>query len=245
MAGLLGGGQSALMAAYAQLQTTGHNIANANTLGYSRQEAVLATAGGRYTGSGFLGSGVDVVTVRRRYDQFLAGSLSSETASAAAAGARAEQLGRLDRLMANTENGLDVAMDEVNSALADVVNRPSDASAREVFVQRADALAQQFRATDGRMQQLGAEANERITQSSTSVNDVLEQIARLNDRIAQASGGGQPPNDLLDGNGDFAIAEQPAGARCRNDDLRKNLPTYAVRLSLTRSWHQTFISRRH
>ena len=72
MSGLLGIGQSALLAAYAQLQTTGHNIANAATPGYSVQQVSLATSIPSGTGGGYIGSGVDVVTVERRYDRFLA-----------------------------------------------------------------------------------------------------------------------------------------------------------------------------
>ena len=67
-AGLMGVGRSALMAAYAQLQTSGHNIANAATPGYSRQEVVNKTAGADFTGAGYIGRGVDVGEVRRRYE---------------------------------------------------------------------------------------------------------------------------------------------------------------------------------
>ena len=64
-------GIKAMAANYAALQTTGHNIANANVEGYSRQRAELSTAPGQYTGAGFFGQGVDVTTVKRAPDQFL------------------------------------------------------------------------------------------------------------------------------------------------------------------------------
>ena len=51
-------GRTAMNASYAALQTTGNNIANANTPGYSRQEAQLANAPDQFTGSGFFGKGV-------------------------------------------------------------------------------------------------------------------------------------------------------------------------------------------
>ena len=47
-------GQRAMFANYASMQTTGHNIANAQTPGYSRQTVQLATSGGQQTGAGFL-----------------------------------------------------------------------------------------------------------------------------------------------------------------------------------------------
>jgi flagellar hook-associated protein 1 FlgK len=198
MSALLSVGQSALLAAYAQLRTTGHNIANANTPGYTRQDAVLASAGGQYTGSGFYGQGVDVVTVQRRYDRFLAAELSSSTALAAADSARAGQLERLDNLLADTDNGIGVAIDELNAALADLVNRPADASARQIVLARADALALRMRTADAQLQQLGQESSERIGQAAASATDLLGRIAQLNERIAASAGTGQPPNDLLD-----------------------------------------------
>lgn len=198
MAGLLGIGQSALMAAYAQLQTTGHNIANANTPGYSAQQAQFATAGGRSSGGGFLGMGVNLVTVQRRYDRFLTAELASSTAAAAADQARTTQLGRLEQVFADTDNGIGAAIDDLNAALADVVNRPSDASARQAVVQRADTLAQRIQRADSGMDELGAGADEQIAQAAGRVNELLGQFASLNERIAQVRGGGHTPNDLLD-----------------------------------------------
>ncbi len=198
MSVLLGVGQSALLAAYAQLQTTGHNIANANTPGYSRQEAVLATAGSAYTGSGFMGFGVDVTTVQRRYDRFVAAELASSIAQASADTARAEQLSRVDNLLADTDNGIGVAIDDFNAALADLANRPFDASARQAVLARADALAMRIQATDASLRQFGQDADARIADAVTMVNGLLERVANLNDRIAAAAGTGQTPNDLLD-----------------------------------------------
>lgn len=198
MAGLLGIGQSALMAAYAQLQTTGHNIANANTAGYSRQGAVLATANGTYTGRGFLGSGVDVVTVQRRYDRFLTAELASSTAAAASDTARAAHLERLQRVLADTDNGIGAALDDLNMALADVVNRASDPTARQVVVQRAETLAQRIRNADSQMRALGRDADDQIAHAAERVNELLQQFAGLNERIAALRGSGHEPNDLLD-----------------------------------------------
>ena len=64
-------GSRAMTANYAALQTTGNNVANANTAGYSRQSVELATAFSQQTGSGFFGKGVDVATVTRAHSDFL------------------------------------------------------------------------------------------------------------------------------------------------------------------------------
>lgn len=198
MAGLIGIGQSALSAAYAQLQTTGHNIANVNTPGYVRQEVLLETAGGSYTGAGFLGRGVNVADVVRRYDRFLANEVTNGTSLAAGDKARAEALGQLDDLLADTETGLGVAMDDLRSALADLVNQPAAGTTRDVVLRRADVLATQFRETSRRMEQLGTEANLRIADSVDALNSRLESIAELNRLIATTNGTSKQPSDLLD-----------------------------------------------
>jgi flagellar hook-associated protein 1 len=68
---LLSIGTRAMFANYAALQTIGHNIANANTEGYSRQQVEFATAQGQFTGAGFFGKGVDVAAVTRSHNEFL------------------------------------------------------------------------------------------------------------------------------------------------------------------------------
>lgn len=198
MAGLLGIGQSALLAAYTQLQTTGHNIANASTPGYSVQQAVLATAIPHRSGNGYIGSGVDVVTVERRYDRFLSAAVSAGTASAAGDRARAEALARVDSLLADTEHGLGAAIDELYLALADLTNRPADASARQVVLARADALAMRMRGADTQLQTLAGETDFRLEQMAAEASDLLAGLGRLNERIALARGSGHMPNDLLD-----------------------------------------------
>jgi flagellar hook-associated protein 1 FlgK len=69
--GIFSLGTRAMLASTAMLDTTSHNIANANTEGYSRQETQISTEGGRYTGAGFYGRGVRVDTVNRVTNDFL------------------------------------------------------------------------------------------------------------------------------------------------------------------------------
>jgi flagellar hook-associated protein 1 FlgK len=71
MSGLLSVATRALMANQTVLQTTGNNIANVNTAGYSRQSAVMQTVPGQFTGSGYIGKGVDITTIQRNYSVFL------------------------------------------------------------------------------------------------------------------------------------------------------------------------------
>lgn len=209
VSGLFAIGTSALQAAYAQIQTTGHNIANVDTPGYTRQRAELATASPLYTGSGFVGRGVDVVTVARLYDRFLTGQVQSGTAMAAADAARASLTGQLESLLGRESASLGVAMDGFRFALADLVDRPADASARAVVLGRAQALAERFQISSAGIESIAGEVEAQLADGVARLNGLLEGIAAANEAIARSSASAQPPNDLLDRR-DALIAEASA-----------------------------------
>jgi flagellar hook-associated protein 1 len=195
---LLSIGSGSLTAAQGALNTISHNIANANTAGYSRQEAVLSTAGGLYTGSGFFGRGVDLTTVRRQYDQFLTTAVQSASALSAADAARASGLEGLDAVFANNELGIGASVDALFTAAGDVANRPADMSARQSFLARAGQLAERIVGVGQQIVELTRAADARLVFDAGRVNQGLTEIRLLNGRIAQAQGSGHLPNDLLD-----------------------------------------------
>jgi flagellar hook-associated protein 1 FlgK len=203
---LLNIGARSLAASQGTLGTIAHNIANANTAGYSRQETVLSTAGGQFTGAGFFGRGVDLTTVRRHYDQFLTASVQGNAAQAASDTARARALGEIDSLFADGELGVGAAIDNMMSALGDVANKPSDASARQAFIARAGQLAERLTGIGSQLVQAAKNADQAIAGSAAQVNSRLSEIKILNQKIATAASSGQPPNDLLDQR-DLAVSQ--------------------------------------
>lgn len=198
MASLLNIGTRSLSAAQGQLSTTAHNIANANTPGYSRQEAVLATSSGQMTGAGFFGRGVDIATVTRRYDQFLTAAVQATGSQAAADQARATALADLDAVFADPELGVGASLDRLFAAAGDLANRPADAAARQTFLARTSQLAQRVTTVGTQLDDLSTGVDSQLKVIVTQVNDRLGEIRRLNEQIARLSTGGQPPNDLLD-----------------------------------------------
>ena len=198
VSGLFSIGTSALQAAYSQLQTTGHNIANVDTPGYTRQRTELATTTPMFTGGGFVGRGVDVVTVSRLYDRFLVAQVQSGTAAAAGDAARMALLGELEALVGAQSGGIGTALDDFRLALGDLVNRPGDLGARTVVMGRAQALAERFRSLSAGVTQIGEAVEARLAAGVERLNGSLRELAAVNDAIARASGTGQQPNDLLD-----------------------------------------------
>lgn len=198
VSGLFSIGTSALQAAYSQLQTTGHNIANVDTPGYTRQRTELATTTPMFTGGGFVGRGVEVVTVARLYDRFLVAQVQAGTASAAGDAARMDLLAELEALVGAQSGGIGMAVDDFRLALGDLVNRPGDIGARTVVLGRAQALAERFRSLSAGIAQIGEAVEARMAAGVERLNESLRDLAAVNDAIARASGTGQPPNDLLD-----------------------------------------------
>jgi flagellar hook-associated protein 1 FlgK len=197
MSNLMRIGSSAMGAAYAQLQTTGQNIANAATPGYVRREVVLQEAGSA-SAQGWTGRGVEAVAVRRVYDDFLARESVSSRAAASQDAVRAESLARLDGLFSDPSTGIGAAFDDLVGAFSDLSSRPADASARSAVLARADAFASRAASLDGRMVEQRELAQGQLQGEVAKANDALAALAALNRRIGEARGGSGEPSALLD-----------------------------------------------
>lgn len=196
--GIFSIGARAMMASQAMLDTVSHNISNANTEGYSRQQVDLSTEGGRYTGAGFFGRGVRVATVTRSANEFLTKEANLNAASSSADQTRLDKLKQLETILPTGTNGLGYAASQLLNAFVDVANQPQDMSARQVVLARAQDLVSRMN-TAG--QQLIDQQGGVVSDMKTAVgqvNTLTTQIAAINDSIAKFNGAGHQPNDLLD-----------------------------------------------
>jgi flagellar hook-associated protein 1 FlgK len=191
-------GIKAMAANYAALQTTSHNIANANVAGYSRQQVELATAQGQFSGAGFFGKGVNVAAVTRTHNEFLTREAADARALAGMDAARLAQLQRLEGIFRTGEAGLGHATNEFLNAMVDLASRPADLAARQVVLARAGELAARFNEAGAALDESQASVASGLQTSVAAVNSLARGIAEVNQRIAALRGTGQPPNDLLD-----------------------------------------------
>ncbi|MBK8323317.1 MAG: flagellar hook-associated protein FlgK [Betaproteobacteria bacterium] len=198
MASLLSLGTSALNAANVGLRTTGHNIANVNTPGYSRQVAVATTPTPQFSGSGFFGRGVEISTVRRVYDGFLTAQAHTATARAGEAQSRAGQLDLVNSILGTTDGGIGAAMNDFQGALGAAANYPGDLASRQSALSSIQALATQFNDAAARLSDQRRGVESQLRDLVGNVNRQLQDVAALNGQIQLAQGNGQPPNDLLD-----------------------------------------------
>lgn len=192
---------SGMNAAQAGLATAQHNIANASTPGFSRQEVLVGARAGQQTGAGFIGQGVDVTGVRRIYDQFLNTQVMQEQTQASYLSTYYTAMKQIDNLVADPTAGASPAMQEFFSAMNGVANNPESVPARQTLLGSAQFVVNRFQAIDQRLTDIANGLTSQITSTVNAINTYAQQIATLNGNIKRATASsqtGQLPNDLLD-----------------------------------------------
>jgi flagellar hook-associated protein 1 FlgK len=193
-------GVTGLQVAQAGLLTSGHNIANAATPGFTRQAIVQTTNSPQFTGSGFLGQGANVESVRRIYSQFLSAQVLSAETTQAELDAYSLEIAQIDNLLADPNAGLSPALQDFFKSVSEVASNPSSIPARQAMLSGGQSLVGRFQDIDGRLGEILDGVNAQIQSTITGINSYTQQIAALNERIVLAKAGSlhQPPNDLLD-----------------------------------------------
>ncbi|MDP1633818.1 MAG: flagellar hook-associated protein FlgK [Gallionellaceae bacterium] len=192
---------SGMNAAQIGLTTAQHNITNASTPGFSRQEVVLGARPPQALGGSFLGQGVDVVGVKRIYDEFLTTQVRQEQTQASYLSSYHSMMSQIDNLVADPVAGVSPAIQEFFNAMNGVANSPESIPARQTLLGSAQFVINRFQAIDKRLTDIANGLTSQISSSVNIINTYAQQIAALNSNIKRAeavSGGGQLPNDLLD-----------------------------------------------
>lgn len=199
MANILSIAQSGLAAAQAGLATTGHNIANQATPGYSRQLVIQASLGGQNFGYGFIGNGTTVETVQRVYNEFLGSQAIAGQGTASQLATYYAQINKINNMIADPTTGLTPVLSDFFKGIQDLVANPGTAPSRQAMLSGAQALAARFQSMDSQLRGMQDGVNNEISSAVTNINAYAKQIAQLNEAISKAQNGtGQPPNDLLD-----------------------------------------------
>lgn len=194
------------------LDTTGHNISNANTPGYSRQAAEMtATAPyavptmNRYQIAGQIGTGVTVTQIRRMRDQFVDRRTQYENSSLGYWDARQRNFSHLEVTLAepadlDTGSSIGYHLNEFWSALQQLgnANRPDNIAVRSVLREKANNLCDSIRSTYRQLTTLQQDISAEIGVKIGRINSLADQIAGLNAEIAKITAVGDNPNDLLD-----------------------------------------------
>jgi flagellar hook-associated protein 1 len=221
---------SGLIAEQTALDTTGNNIANANTEGYSRQTALMEPnppipipAISAQTGKGAqLGAGVTIASITRIRNTYLDAQYRTQNSSLGAATTDAEVLERAQAAFNEPSTaGLATQLSTFWTAWNSLAESPNEAS-EETVVAAGRQLATTFNELSAQLTTFATQAGEEYSSlagPSGEVEDYANQLARLNGQIKLAEEAGQPPNDMLDrrdllldklsGLANITVTEQP------------------------------------
>jgi flagellar hook-associated protein 1 len=185
------------------IEVAGHNVANANTPGYSRQRVDMGSITGGssmiHTGTNVYGGGVSVLSQTRIVDSFLIGRSNTERSVQGTTTQLQQTYARIETAFNEPgELGLASQMDAYWDAWDAVASTPEDMAARAALLQRADAITGTFAQLTATFDLMTADSLQRGAAVVADVNGIAGQIAALNTAIVSAMDAGSPPNDMLD-----------------------------------------------
>jgi flagellar hook-associated protein 1 FlgK len=246
-----------LLAHQQAIDTTSHNVANANTEGYSRQDAVLGAtsaleiAAGEFSagGSAHIGTGVSVQAFQRIRDGFLDLQYRAQAMQVGDQETRSTQLDQVELALAEpSENGIADQLTKFWNGWGDVSNSPDDIAARQALIDQAKNLAASFATVDAQLTTVKTQATAEfaaLTGAGGDVGSLAGEIATLNGAIKQFVANGDAPNDLMDRR-DLLLDKLSKLAQVRvtdlgNGSLKVNLGDAAQPLvnDTTVTWPQT------
>ena len=199
---LLNIGKSAIFASQAAINVTAHNIANVNTPGYTRQEAILRIATPIVpVAGGYLGMGVNVSSIERRYDRFISSQLLGQEQNYGKSSVMDQVLGQVEQVFNDAGGaGLSDSLNAFFDAWRTLSSTPEDTAKRTVLISDANTLVSTMKQMESGMLGTIKEVNGEIVDVAGRINDIAADIARLNGQIVQieSGGGSAKANDLRD-----------------------------------------------
>lgn len=190
---------SALFAAQAGMATTGHNIANANTAGFSRQQVLTASRTPEVLTYGAIGRGVDVLGVRRIQDDFLLANMRNQSARLSSYSQVDSALYEVEAILGSVDNDqLGTSLNEFFGAWADLANPTVEGNLKYEVFAKAQSLVSTFHSIDVSLQDLESNVNQTIEAEIGNLNRLLTAVADMNKQILTVEAGGNQANDLRD-----------------------------------------------
>ncbi len=191
---------SSLLAQQVGLNTVGHNIANANTPGYSRQRAILQPATANHYTYGAIGQGVVIDSVERIVDEFINSQIRDADNQAQSGEIRQAAYNRLEALFDELSgNDLSTATDRFFQSMHDLSATIEDQPTRDLVVQEGESLRELVNTLYAAMTDYRTTLDNNVLVEVDKVNNLLDEIAKLNVQIGINEGTtGAPENDLRD-----------------------------------------------
>lgn len=198
-ADLLNIGKSGLFAAKSSMSTTSHNIANANTDGYSRQEVRTETGITLPEGDYVLGTGVEIQSIKRSHDELVEKKLNTAITNHKFNEERSLQLGHIEEIFneINSE-GMNKVLNRFFNSFRELSNQPENETVRNVVKENAKIVVGDFHRIQSSLDDARASMNRKLSLTVDEVNVLAKNIAKLNKEINIQEVSGSMANDLRD-----------------------------------------------
>ncbi|GHV73542.1 flagellar hook protein FlgK [Spirochaetia bacterium] len=199
-------GKRGVVAHQQALNTTGHNLSNASTEGYSRQrvemsafEPIYLPGLNREETPGQLGQGTVIERIERIRDQLLDKRIITQASGEGYWSTRDPYVRMMEQLYLEVgDNSMRSRMDAFWDSWQELSNHPADTAPRQAVIERGktlvDAIHERFKGLKGLQEMVDQD----IQLTVGRVNDMSRQIAGLNRDIQRIRAQGDNPNDLLD-----------------------------------------------
>ncbi len=227
MSNIFSSGVSGLLTAQRALATTSQNINNVNTEGYSRQRVDLTTRTPDAAGYGFIGTGVQIASIERVYDSFIANQLISGSSLTNQFSEFHSLASRVSNLLADSEAGLMPGLQGFFDAVQAAGNDPTSIPARQVLLSESETLVSRFQYLSQGLNDTGSSINKFVQSEVNSINSLTSSLADVNRQISTAlsTSNGNTPNDLLDNRDQLLLelSEHVSISTVEQDDGQMNV----------------------
>jgi flagellar hook-associated protein 1 len=199
LASLLSIARSAMFAQQSAMSVTAHNVANAQTPGYSRQRLELAAASPEITPLGTVGRGVTEASIQRVRNTFFDARYRSESGLLGNSATMGDVLGQVEAAVNEpSDSGLAASLDGLFSSFANLANDPASSTNRALVQQAGQHFVQQLHQLDATVHQVGDDALTKMREQVDQANDLAGRIGELNQMILSTGGPSGSSPDLQD-----------------------------------------------
>jgi len=197
---LMGIGLQGLLATKQSLDAVGHNIANVNTEGYSRQSVTIATAGAQQFGGASFGVGVKIDDVTRAFDQFAYQDLRGNASSLSYNQTFLNSVTRLDQVVSDDDTSITNSLAKFFAAQNNVADNPNSLESRNALIQASENMTSTFTRLHEQFDLQFRAVNDSVENIAIEMTALAANLAEVNTQVQLSWGDGTKhlPNDLLD-----------------------------------------------
>ncbi|SDL37312.1 flagellar hook-associated protein 1 FlgK [Maridesulfovibrio ferrireducens] len=178
-------GSKAVNNAQVSINTTSNNIANAETTGYQRADAVYDSTGNINVGGNSLGTGADIIAIQANWDSFIEDQYLAASADLAASKASSSYLSQMDSILnQSADDGLGTTQDAFLTSWAELSMYPNSSSEREALLGEAESLVYSLNSTSAELKKMQYTIEDEISEQVASANEYIDGIALLNEQIS-------------------------------------------------------------